>query len=307
MKKLRIFFMLLIWLFFSIGIVYSDNPQPTATAQEGAAGEVVSTGQLQLKIETEKPDIVVHTDANEVAEQVVKTESNILGLSMEDIKDVKVSLPETFHNSRADYYPEISYLKTPPVFKLKPKINKDIELEKWSFKITDPTGYAVKTLRGGGSLPDEIVWEGFDDSGQIIKVGAPYSYIFSVMDKAGNPNSIIGNPKVIDAIKYEKEGKTFIVISNKFLFDKDRKDNLTNKGQQILNEVENYIKMANNFPVTIQVFSDDKNLAGDQIYTVEKVLTNDLKLKKDIILKEEPYADNNMPKNYRTVFIIKNE
>lgn len=102
------------------------------------------------------------------------------------------------------------------------------------------------------------MWEGFDDAGNIIKVGAPYSYIFTVMDKAGNPNSIIGNPKVVDAIKYKKEGKTFIVISNKFLFDKDRKDTLTTKGQQVLNEVENYMKMANNFPVTMQVFPKTK-------------------------------------------------
>ncbi len=294
---------------FAAYTVYADNPAPTPTAEQaaGAAGEVVSTGQLQLKIETEKPDIDVHTDANEVAEEVVKTESNILGLSMEDVKDVKMSLPETFHNSRADYSPEISYLKTPPVFKLRPKINSGIELEKWSFKITDPTGYAVKVLRGGGSLPDEIVWEGFDDAGNIIKVGAPYSYIFTVMDKAGNPNSIIGNPKVVDAIKYKKEGKTFIVISNKFLFDKDRKDTLTTKGQQVLNEVENYMKMANNFPVTMQVFSEDKGLASDQTATMEKVFTDDLKLGSKIILKEEMYGDASVPKNYRTIFIINNE
>jgi hypothetical protein len=299
MKKRIIGFIII--LIFS-GFVFSEEAKQEQ--QSGDSSEVVIKGQLKIKVETEKPDIEVSTDINDVADEAVKTEEVFLGLSPEDIKDIKLSIPQEVNEERVNYYPELTSIETQPIFVISPKLKTATEMDKWEFKVTDPTGRAVYLIKGGGNLPDKIIWDGFDRDGQILKLNVPYLYMLTYVDKAGNPGNIMRKePKIVNAIKYNKDGKLYIEISHKVLFDAKRKEEITDEGEKLIKEVENYLKSYNKFPVTIKFYSEDKELGEDQARAVEKILVDDLKIPKEF-LKIEASKDESLPKNLRTIFII---
>ncbi|MCX7698118.1 MAG: hypothetical protein N2114_01450 [Candidatus Goldbacteria bacterium] len=301
MKKLFILQIISLLLIFSIFLIAEDKQQ---TSSSGATQEVVVKGQLKIKIEAEKPELVIKTNSNDVAEAVIKTEEEILGLSPYDIKDIRLGLPAIINETRPEYHAYLNNIETQPIFKIVPKVPAGIEIEKWTFKVTDPTGASVMTLKGSGNLPSKFEWDGFDNNGNMMKLNAPYLYLLSYMDKAGNPGSVRKKePKIVQVIKYFKDGKFYIEASNFILFEKQRKDRLTDKGKEIITEIEDYIKMSNRFPVEIKVYSEDIDLAKEQADSLLRIFENSLKIPKDNF-DIKTYKDTDAPRNYRIVFII---
>lgn len=296
-------FIYVLILLFTLSIfLYAEDQQKEDSSD--ASKEVVIKGQLKIKIETEKPEIPIKTNSNDVAEAVVKTEDEFLGLSPADIKDIKFGLPSVINETRPAYHANLNNIETQPIFKIIPKVPAGIEMEKWTFKITGPTGASVKTQKGSGNLPSKFEWDGFDNNGNMMKLNAPYLYVLSYIDKAGNPGSVRKKePKIIQTIKYYKDAKLFIEASNFVLFEKQRKDRFTDKGKEIIKEIEDYIKMTNRFPIEIRVYSEDVDLAKEQANSLLKILENSLKISKDKF-EIKTYKDVGIPKNYRIVFII---
>jgi len=286
-------------LIFAAITAFAEDAQPAGSGQE-----IVVKGQLKIKIQAEKPDTEIKTEINEVADKVIRTEDTFLTLAPEDIKDVKTSLPATVYRERADYHPELGYFEEAPIFSLKPKIQ-NVDIDKWNFKVTDLAGNTVRQLKGNGALPEQFLWDGFDDQGNIMKLGSGYSYRLYYMDKAGNPNSINRNePKTVTAIKYRKDGLLYLEVSTEVLFQAKRKEKLTDEGRKILEQVKDYIKMSNAYPVEIRVFAEDAGLAEDQILTLNKAVIEELKLPA-ANFKSKAARDESVPKNRRVVFVIK--
>lgn len=76
MKK-RIIGFIIILIFF--GYIFAEETKQERQSED--ASEVVIKGQLKIKVETQKPDIEVSTDINDVVDEAVKTEEVFLGLS----------------------------------------------------------------------------------------------------------------------------------------------------------------------------------------------------------------------------------
>lgn len=298
----RLFLYAFLFVVLAVSPVYlsaEDAPQNNGDSSQ----EVVVKGQLKIKIDAEMPNIDIKTDTNQVAQSIVTTEESFLSISPEDVKDVKASLPDKIVAERTDYHADLSFLEVQPIFKLTPKMA-TVDVEKWNFKVTDSTGGTVYLQKGEGGLPAVISWNGFDRDGKILKMGSPYWYVLTYMDKAGNPGSVRREtPKEVVAIKYKRENKLFIEVASKALFEEKRKERLTDNGKLILSEIQDYMKMGNIFPIGIQVFSEDKGISTDQIKSLEKYLTEEMKVPKDFF-KMEPLIDNSIPKNYRIIFAI---
>jgi len=274
-------------------------------AQSADSGqEVVVKGQLKIKIQTDKPDMDIKTDINETAGKVIKTEETFLAMAPEDIKNVKMSLPDSVYEERADYHPNFDFFEEAPIFNLALK-KQNIEIEKWTFKVTDLAGKTVKTLKGSGNLPEQFSWDGFDDEGYILRMNSGYTYRLYWMDKAGNPGAVNRKePRVVNAIKYKIEGTLILEAAEAMMFQEKRREKLTEDGKNAIEEVKDYIKMSNVYPVTIRVYSDDEAVANEQIRTLQKAVVEALKLPKSNF-KFEAYKDINVPKNRRVVFRIK--
>lgn len=284
----------------------AQGEQGVQQQDEGSSKEVVVKGTLKIKIETEKPDIEVKTDPNEVAKAVVATETEFLGLAPADIREARMALPEVISEKRADYNADLSFLEETPIFRISPKMPASIQIERWNFKVTDPTGAAVKTLKGEGNLPSEIIWDGFDQEGRIMKLSAPYLYTLTYMDKAGNPGSTRRQtPKQVEAIKYFRENKLILEYSDKLLFEPKRKERISEQGRSVIKEIMDYIKMSNRYPVEVFVYAEDAGLAGDQIQTLQLIFEKELKLPMKFF-SMKGIKDNSIPKNYRVVFALQN-
>lgn len=299
----RLFVPVFLFLVFMISPVFILAEDAAPQANGDSSQEVVVKGQLKIKIDADMPKIEIKTETNEVAQSIVSTEESFFSISPEDVKDVKASLPDKVAAERADYHASLSFLEIQPIFKLTPKMA-SIDVEKWNFKVTDSTGGTVFLQKGEGSLPQVITWDGIGRDGKILKMGSPYWYVLTYMDKAGNPGSVRREtPKEVTAIKYKKDNKLVMEVASKVVFEDKRKERLSDAGKQILLEIQDYIKMSNTFPVSIQVFSDDKGLSADQIRSLEKLFTEKLKVPKEFF-KFEPLIDNSVPKNFRIVFSI---
>ncbi|HPI03998.1 MAG TPA: hypothetical protein PKZ78_09190 [Candidatus Goldiibacteriota bacterium] len=286
-------------LFFSAAVFAEEAGQGGDSGQE-----VVVKGQLKIKIQTDKPDMDIKTDINETAGKVIKTEESFLGMAPEDIKNVKLSLPDTVYEERADYHPYFDFFEEAPIFNLALK-KQNIEIEKWTFKVTDLAGKTVKLIKGTGSLPEQFAWDGFDDEGYILRMNSGYTYRLYWIDKAGNPGAINRKePRVVKAIKYKKDGTLILEAAEAMMFQEKRREKLTEDGKNAIEEVKDYIKMNNVYPVTVKVYSDDEAVANEQIRTLQKVIVEALKLPKTNF-KFEAYKDINVPKNRRVVFRIK--
>jgi hypothetical protein len=277
-----------------------------AEAGQGADSgqEIVVKGQLKIKIQTEKPDMDIKTDINETAGKVIKTEEAFLSMAPEDIKNVKMSLPDSVYEERADYHPNFDYFEEGPIFNLALK-KQNIEIEKWTFKVTDLAGKTVKLIKGSGNMPEQFEWDGFDNEGYILRMNSGYTYRLYWMDKAGNPGAINRKePRVVNAIKYKIDGTLVLEAAEAMMFQAKRRERLTEEGKNAIEEIKDYIKMSNMYPVVVRVYSDDEAVANEQIRTLQKVVVESLKLPKNNF-KFEAYKDINVPKNRRVVFRIK--
>ncbi|PKL92520.1 MAG: hypothetical protein CVV21_01830 [Candidatus Goldiibacteriota bacterium HGW-Goldbacteria-1] len=286
-------------------VIFSADVFAAEAGQGADSGqEIVVKGQLKIKIQTEKPDMDIKTDINETAGKVIKTEEAFLSMAPEDIKNVKMSLPDSVYEERADYHPNFDYFEEAPIFNLALK-KQNIEIEKWTFKITDLAGKTVKTLKGSGNLPEQFSWDGFDEEGYVLRMNSGYTYRLYWMDKAGNPGAVNRKePRVVNAIKYKKDGTLILEAAEAMMFQEKRRERLTEDGKNAIEEVKDYIKMSNLYPVIIKVYSDDEAVANEQIRTLQKVIVEALKLPKNNF-KFEAYKDINVPKNRRVVFRIK--
>ena len=83
----------------------------------------------------------------------------------------------------------------------------------WRLTIADSRGDTVRVFTGKGSLPEQIEWDGVDDSGNLALPGLVYSYVLEAKDKAGNRRNFVGPGFEVAPYRIEKDGQFRIVIS----------------------------------------------------------------------------------------------
>ena len=68
-------------------------------------------------------------------------------------------------------------------FNLKPQLRADVE--NWTFDITDPNGNVLKSYSGKGIPPRQLVWDGKDDSGNLVPGALSANYRFHTVSARG--------------------------------------------------------------------------------------------------------------------------
>jgi outer membrane protein OmpA-like peptidoglycan-associated protein len=76
-------------------------------------------------------------------------------------------------------------------FNIKPQLRADVQ--NWTFDITDTKGLVIKSYTGKGVPPRQIVWDGKDDSGNIVSGALSANYSFRAVDVRGRELTA-GNP-----------------------------------------------------------------------------------------------------------------
>lgn len=76
-------------------------------------------------------------------------------------------------------------------------------LESWEIQILDGRGNVFRSIKGKGSLPEKVNWDGKGDDGEsVLKVGDIYGFKLSLRFKDGTKETRLGSPIDLNGVSY---------------------------------------------------------------------------------------------------------
>lgn len=134
------------------------------------------------------------------------------------------------------------------------------KVKDWSLAVTDFRGSPFRSFAGKGSPPDQLDWDGQGDNGEMLKVGYPYSYVFTLTDKGTNTYNHAGVSFRVPALDYRRAGDRVLEIAGGELFKRDESA-LTDGGEDWLTRATDEIRRHPWSPVRVVVTAEDLALA----------------------------------------------
>ena len=133
----------------------------------------------------------------------------------------------------------------------------------WSLAVTDFRGSPFRTFTGQGNPPESLDWNGAGDNGEILKVGYPYSYVYTLTDKGTNTYNHAGVSFRIPALDYRQDGNRVLEIAGGMLFVRKEVD-LTEGGEAWLTRATDEIRQHPWSPVRVVVTAETMALATER-------------------------------------------
>ena len=157
--------------------------------------------------------------------------------------------------------PWLDHIYSAPVIRLTIKSKGPTKNSEYVFLVKNSEGKNFYTMKKKGTLPSEIDWNGVGDSGEPLQVGFDYTYLFSSVDEAGNPQRTAGKPFQLPAFRYKK-GREFVNSFNPEALFADRSAiKFSQDGVNYLTEIKDRLRPDYGRPVDIVVYEDDANFA----------------------------------------------
>jgi hypothetical protein len=161
----------------------------------------------------------------------------------------------------------IAEMATTPVATFYPTDPEGHKVKNWSLSVTDFRGSPFRTFSGGGDAPGRLDWDGLGDNGEMLQVGYPYSYVFTVTDKGTNTYNHAGVSFRIPALDYRRDGDRVLEIAGGQLFVRNETE-LTPRGEKWLIRAGDEIRNHPYSPVRVIVTAEAMDLAvarADQV------------------------------------------
>jgi hypothetical protein len=264
------------------------SPAPTtepATAQENL-GSLEVTGQAKDKVLIEKPTPEIKIDIRELVDSATERTEKLLE------KARPVPAEEDFDRfdrlgtdqSARPWLPDLSEA---PLISFRPDAAKTV-VTGWRLEVNNETGDVIRTLSGKGNPVGEIVWDGTEKSGKMIKVATAYSFRFVTIDEYKNAHTTLGKAFALKHLKYKDKKNVIVEISTKFLFKDDK---LTPEGLPILERTLDVLREYSQYPFALEFQTE--NFQGDLVKARQKVLTE--KITKDMLLPKDSVKYSFMP------------
>ncbi|NIM02691.1 hypothetical protein GTN66_00850, partial [bacterium] len=193
----KIFFILITLALIFLGNIAASTQEvlDTETSPKGEQAneglpEVVIKGEAKDTVKVEKAPYQIEINLGEIVspsieETEVLMEGGLEILRQEDLQQF------TCLNSKQVIRPSLPPLPEPPLVTFHPQ-RSNLKIKRWKLTISDEKGSIIRTLRGKGSPPRTIEWDGRDERGKVIRVGTLYSYNFVGIDQDGKPHTTGG-------------------------------------------------------------------------------------------------------------------
>lgn len=159
------------------------------------------------------------------------------------------------------------------------------KVKDWSLTVTDFRGSPFRTYQGGGNPPESLDWDGRGNNGEILRVGYPYSYVFTQTDKGTNTYNHAGVSFRIPALDYRQDGDRVLEIAGGHLFVRKEID-LTGDGQNWLTRASDEIRRHPWSPVRVVVTAETQALAEKRADTVGAYLAEAMILPREQVETE---------------------
>ncbi len=161
----------------------------------------------------------------------------------------------------------------------------------WRFEITGPDGRVVRTYKGASELPENIFWDGMDDSGVAVTNPDKSNFSFWVIDRNNKEMSTkerraIRNPFTLS----NAQGKIQKISGLWFRFlDTDIQDAIIGK----LKEIAILLRRNPNVQVTIQGHAWDEGSASEVLRLSQE--------RADMVLRYLIESEGLSPKNVSAI------
>jgi hypothetical protein len=175
---------------------------------------------------------------------------------------------------------------TTPVVTFYPENPRRTKVRSWELAVTDYRGDVFKTFRGKGKPPRKIPWDGRGEDGQMLQVGYPYSYVFTIVDEGTNTYNYAGVSFRIPAVDYLEGDERRLDITGDDVFAKERA-RLAEHGSDWLIRAADQIRQDHpRSPLKVVVQAETEELASRRAELVAKELTEAMILPGDWIKTE---------------------
>ena len=252
----------------------------TSAGESGAAlPEMVVEAENEVRQEIEKGTFEFDLDAAAVDSFFTAMDEEVLGVSPVSGLQPHLNNLEKLTSDQPPHF-WIPEMATTPVATFYPTDPEGHKVKEWSLSVTDFRGSPFRTFSGGGEAPKRLDWDGLGDNSEMLQVGYPYSYVFTVTDKGTNTYNHAGVSFRIPALDYRQDGDRVLEIAGGQLFVRNE-TKLTASGEKWLVRASDEIRHHPYSPVRVIVTAETMDLAVERADHVATFLASALILPRE--------------------------
>jgi len=267
MRNLLSYLISLFFIFFSVAPNWAEEGTGDVSLPD-----VVVKAKSKEKTKIEKAESPLSVETYIIDEAKSPLDAQILEIS--PVQSVEVYLKDIPPlTTEQTIHPWLPPIVAQPVVVFFPQ-EKEGMIE-WELVITDYQGEEVKKFNGKGRPPDRIEWDGVDRNYRTLKVGFPYSYVYTAVDVGTNSHTYVGEPFKVNAFKYPREHDLVVDIVNAKLFGEEGL-NLSRDGSFLMGKVADLARSYPNSPISVTVYSQGASLAQKKADVLADYLSQDL-------------------------------
>ncbi|MBD3222938.1 hypothetical protein GF314_17045 [bacterium] len=259
--------------------------QFTEDGESGAVlPEMVVEAQNEVRQAIEKASFDFELDAAGVdsfysaMEEIALSVSPVSGLQphLNNLEPLRSDQPPHY------WLPEIPTTPVASFFTSEPEGHTPSE---WKLVITDFRGSPCRTYTGSGHPPETVQWDGRSDHGEMLRVGYPYSYVFTTTDEGTNTYNYAGESFRLPGLDYRRDGHRVLELAGGEVFPR-RRSELSPRGEQWLQRTADEIRRHPYSPVRVVVTAETEELAAARAELVAAHLADSMILPREQIETE---------------------
>lgn len=257
----------------------ADVPPPPPAGNENL-GDMEVTGQAKDKVMIEKVTPEIKVDVKELVDSVTDKTEKLLEQGR------PIPSEEDFRrfdriDSQQTARPWLPDLVEPPLISFKPAPAQTTVVA-WRLEVTDDKGDIVHTITGKGNPVNEIVWDGFNREGKMIRVASAYAFRFITVDEFKETHTTLGKAFTLRHLKYRDKKNLIVEIASSYLF---RDDTLNSEALPILDRTLDVLREYSGYPFALefQTFDPESEMVKSRQKRVTAKITSELLLASDSI------------------------
>ena len=258
----------------------STEPAPPVESNNGNLGNMEVTGQAKDKVMIEKVTPEIKVDIKEMVDSVTDKTEKLLEQGRPVPSDEDFRRFDRI-DSQQTARPWLPDLVEPPLISFKPAPAQTTVVS-WRLEVTDDKGDVVHTITGKGNPVNEIVWDGFNRAGKMIKVSSAYAFRFITVDEFKETHTTLGKAFTLRHLKYKDKKNLIVEIATNYLF---RDDKINPDALPILERTLDVLREYSGYPfgLEFQTFEPDSDAVKSRQKAVTGKITADLLLAPDSI------------------------
>lgn len=259
-------------------VLAQDTEEGETWTEDGQGGaalpEMVVEATNEVRQQIEKVSFTFDLDAAVVDSFYTQMDEIALGVSPVSGLQPHLNNLEKLGSDQPPHF-WIPEMARTPVARFYPTDPEGHKIKRWALAVTDFRGAPFRTYHGKGNPPEFLAWDGEGDSGEMLRVGYPYSYVFSLTDKGTNTYNHAGVSFRIPALDYQRDGDRILEIAGDDIFER-RESRLSKQGELWLTRSSDEIRRHPYSPLRVVVTAETASLAEKRAAEVASYLAGSL-------------------------------